>query len=818
MLRAELATAEAELRARDAEIRARREAAALHEERQRFLAVRGQPGGSARAAPSPRGRQATRRLEDRQAELRLQRRKLEESLKRRLRRAAELEEVLRARGNALAEPKALLGHHEQNSGSREAPLSRPSSASGASGRGEQRLGSGGGGSSGLAALPRGRSGTTINGGVSFCSGAHAAESAVVWQQRVATLADELKQKSERVATLRQREQKLESDFRHQLHVQQGLVPSLRLATAELRKTLERLTDDVPAGFCRVASTTMPSVAGTVDGERNRLGRTTTPAVQAAANATALADEALLIRFPSAQWPTSPSFEQELHRGLTKIGATRLSQVSVRLSYEGTVVVELRGPRAAMDELYELPLFDLEVLGCKVGEVWSCSSADGALHRQGAASLPLSPAGSPPGAAVSIRDTSFTGRGGPGSGSSPPRMALTFEEDAGALHALAAPDAVAHTAGAQVTAQVLSPASSANSNRWPLAHSDVHLTSPQQFGGQPARTQLDGAAASVAAAVAAPLLAVCNGEGPLMPPPPALTHKPPSLPHAWQQVMDAGSSVSNLSTISLVGSGSLRAPAASSGGSATASGIVSLTVPTVSSLVPPLGLPGAGPQRMLSTPRRSGASEGVLPATPTRSVTPPAPRGLTPPPPQPTVTAGLRSGIEVSAEVVSQTAQPPHRATTTLNPAVGAVHVGGSGSFLAAPMSMQQAPAVSAAPQFAATAATARVRSVSVPATAVATTAGGALPQLQQLRVPTPPPQQLQLRAASATIGSTAPGAQQLGVHGGGSAGTLAAMGAGGSFAMASAVPGLAHAGPRIATMGVFGAAARSATPPGLVSW
>lgn len=62
----------------------------------------------------------------------------------------------------------------------------------------------------------------------------------VWQSRIATLQEELKQKSEKVAALRLREQQLEAELRNRLHADAELLPGLREAATELRSAFQRL--------------------------------------------------------------------------------------------------------------------------------------------------------------------------------------------------------------------------------------------------------------------------------------------------------------------------------------------------------------------------------------------------------------------------------------------------------------------------------------------------------------------------------------------------------------------------------------------------
>mmetsp|Transcript_128161 Transcript_128161/g.221124 ORF Transcript_128161/g.221124 Transcript_128161/m.221124 type:complete len:1527 (+) Transcript_128161:154-4734(+) len=82
-------------------------------------------------------------------------------------------------------------------------------------------------------------------------------------------------------------------------------------------------------------------------------------------------EALLLIFPDASWPAASNFEEEVANGLAMMGATCLENVDVRLPAgvtEGGVTAELTGPHEALAELRELNLFELAVLGYRVGEV------------------------------------------------------------------------------------------------------------------------------------------------------------------------------------------------------------------------------------------------------------------------------------------------------------------------------------------------------------------------------------------------------------------------------------------------------------------
>jgi len=65
-----------------------------------------------------------------------------------------------------------------------------------------------------------------------------------------------------------------------------------------------------------------------------------------------APQVLSICFPNAPWPPPPNFEEELRRSLSRLGANGLGDISVRLR-EGSIIADLTGPRAALDEVYQL---------------------------------------------------------------------------------------------------------------------------------------------------------------------------------------------------------------------------------------------------------------------------------------------------------------------------------------------------------------------------------------------------------------------------------------------------------------------------------
>lgn len=66
------------------------------------------------------------------------------------------------------------------------------------------------------------------------------DQSLVWQSRIAALTDDLKQKAEKVAVLRSREQQLEAELRSRQHADAPLLPGLKAATAELRDALQSL--------------------------------------------------------------------------------------------------------------------------------------------------------------------------------------------------------------------------------------------------------------------------------------------------------------------------------------------------------------------------------------------------------------------------------------------------------------------------------------------------------------------------------------------------------------------------------------------------
>jgi len=173
----QLSSAEVEERVHSVELSVRREAAALHAERERLL------NGSAEI-------EVLRRRKD---TLGARRRQLEASLERRRQRAAELEKSL----------------SEQQAGA-----IIPCKTS------ERKL------------AKTARSGPT---------GSSAKEGTTnIWQARVAALNDEYKQQAERVRSLRSREQQLDADFRSQLHADEGLLAGLCAVARELEATVSNL--------------------------------------------------------------------------------------------------------------------------------------------------------------------------------------------------------------------------------------------------------------------------------------------------------------------------------------------------------------------------------------------------------------------------------------------------------------------------------------------------------------------------------------------------------------------------------------------------
>lgn len=75
-------------------------------------------------------------------------------------------------------------------------------------------------------------------------------SSSIWQSRIATLQEELKQKSEKVSALRLREQQLEAELRNRLHADAELLPGLRAAAAELRSAVQRLPQAAGAALAQ----------------------------------------------------------------------------------------------------------------------------------------------------------------------------------------------------------------------------------------------------------------------------------------------------------------------------------------------------------------------------------------------------------------------------------------------------------------------------------------------------------------------------------------------------------------------------------------
>eukprot|EP00930_Biecheleria_cincta_P018623 TRINITY_DN14439_c1_g1_i1.p1 TRINITY_DN14439_c1_g1~~TRINITY_DN14439_c1_g1_i1.p1 ORF type:complete len:534 (-),score=91.19 TRINITY_DN14439_c1_g1_i1:248-1849(-) len=79
----------------------------------------------------------------------------------------------------------------------------------------------------------------------------------IWQSRIATLQEELRQKSEKVAALRLREQQLEAELRNRLHADVELLPGLREAAAELRSAFQRLPGEYMALQATAAASAQP---------------------------------------------------------------------------------------------------------------------------------------------------------------------------------------------------------------------------------------------------------------------------------------------------------------------------------------------------------------------------------------------------------------------------------------------------------------------------------------------------------------------------------------------------------------------------------
>lgn len=75
---------------------------------------------------------------------------------------------------------------------------------------------------------------------------------------------------------------------------------------------------------------------------------------------------LMLRFPDAPYPPPPKFKTELIRSLRALGATNLSDLSLRLR-EG-LLAEVRGPEPALVALHALQLRYLPVLQYRVAEV------------------------------------------------------------------------------------------------------------------------------------------------------------------------------------------------------------------------------------------------------------------------------------------------------------------------------------------------------------------------------------------------------------------------------------------------------------------
>jgi len=77
-------------------------------------------------------------------------------------------------------------------------------------------------------------------------------------------------------------------------------------------------------------------------------------------------QVLMMRFPDAPFPPPAKFKTELIRSLRALGATRLSDLALRLR-EG-LLAEVRGPPAALAALRELPLQNLRVIRYKISEI------------------------------------------------------------------------------------------------------------------------------------------------------------------------------------------------------------------------------------------------------------------------------------------------------------------------------------------------------------------------------------------------------------------------------------------------------------------
>mmetsp|Transcript_50284 Transcript_50284/g.145801 ORF Transcript_50284/g.145801 Transcript_50284/m.145801 type:complete len:591 (-) Transcript_50284:53-1825(-) len=74
-----------------------------------------------------------------------------------------------------------------------------------------------------------------------CAKETVADVAVIWQARLAALAEELRQKSEKVSSLRKREQQLEAELRLKLYEEKDLIPSLLAAASELQGAFRNLS-------------------------------------------------------------------------------------------------------------------------------------------------------------------------------------------------------------------------------------------------------------------------------------------------------------------------------------------------------------------------------------------------------------------------------------------------------------------------------------------------------------------------------------------------------------------------------------------------
>jgi len=82
-------------------------------------------------------------------------------------------------------------------------------------------------------------------------------------------------------------------------------------------------------------------------------------------------QVLMFRFPDAPYPPPPKFKTELIRSLRALGATRLSDLALRL--REALLAEVRGPPAALSALRALQLQNLRVMRYQMAEVQGPSS-------------------------------------------------------------------------------------------------------------------------------------------------------------------------------------------------------------------------------------------------------------------------------------------------------------------------------------------------------------------------------------------------------------------------------------------------------------